>query len=166
MSDNLVSRPDPDPDGGPALEQRASLRASDAEREAALRILATHFADGRLEQAEFDERTDAALTARTRDQLSALFVDLPGPMPVPSPNAEQPGVAERASALFAAGRWRARPVAVPWTPPLVLVPVLFAFAVLAALHGAPPFPLIPLAFILLRRHRRWNRWNREARPWS
>ena len=164
MSDNLGSRPDPDPDGGPVPDQRPRLRASDAEREAALRILGKHFADGRLEQAEFDERTDAALAARTQDELRALFVDLPGPMPVPSPASGQAGAADRASAAFAAGRWRARPVAVHWTPPLVLVPVFFAFAILAALHGAPPFPLIPLAFILLRRHR-WNRWNREARPW-
>jgi hypothetical protein len=47
-------------------------------------------------------------------------------------------------------------------PPLILAPVLLALAVIAVLHGFPPFPLIPLAFVVTRRHRRWNR---EAPPW-
>lgn len=152
-------------DNHPAVDQHTDLRASDAEREEALRSLAAHFADGRLERAEFDERADAALAARTRDQLRTLFADLPGPAPVPSPAAEQSAALDRASAAFASARQRMLPAAVPRTAPLILVPVLFAFAVLAALHGAPPFPLIPLAFILLRRRRRWTHWNREARPW-
>ncbi len=49
------------------------IRASDAEREDALRRLAGHYADGRLERAEFDERADAAFAALTREQLRTLF---------------------------------------------------------------------------------------------
>lgn len=152
-------------DNDPAVDQYQSLRASDAERETALRSLAAHFADGRLDRAEFDERADAALAARTQDQLRALFADLPGPAPVPSPMSEQSAAVDRATETLAAFRQRAFPAMVPRTPPLILVPVLLAFAVLAVLHGAAPFPLIPLAFILLRRRRRWTHWNREARPW-
>lgn len=157
MSDNNT-------DHDAALAPSASVRASDAEREAALRALSAHYADGRLEHAEFDQRADAALAARTRDDLLALFADLPGPKPVPSPADEQVRAGRRPSTADTADRLRARPAA-SGNAALVLVPALLAFAVLAALHGAPPFPLIAIAFVLMRRHRRWNRWNREARPW-
>ena len=39
--------------------------------------LAEHFADGRLDQAEFDERVGRAMSAKTRADLSGLFDDLP-----------------------------------------------------------------------------------------
>jgi hypothetical protein len=129
-------------------------------------MLATHFADGRLDQAEFDERADAALAARTQDQLRTLFADLPGPAPVPPAERDQARATASVSGKYAAARQQARPPAAPWAAPLVFVPVLLTFAVLAALHGAPPFPLIALAFILVRRHRRSTRWNREVRPWT
>jgi uncharacterized protein DUF1707 len=161
VSDNQDPNPNPPTDN----QRNPGLRASNAERESALRILATHFADGRLDRAEFDERTDAALAARTQDQLRTLFADLPGPTPVPPAVPEHARAAASASAAADPAGWQARPPA-PWTGSLVLVPVLLAFAVLAALHGAPPFPLIPLAFILLRRRRRSTRWNREVRPWT
>lgn len=134
-----------------------AVRASDAERENALRALAAHFADGRLDRSEFDERADAALAARTQSQLRALFTDLPGPPPVPAAAIETDAAPARA-ALRPAGRR----VAAPGFPLLLLVPVLLVLAVTAAVHGLPPFPLIPLLFILSHRHRRWNR---EARPW-
>ena len=161
MSDNQDPNLNPPTD----KQQNPGLRASNAERESALRILAAHFADGRLDRAEFDERTDAALAARTQDQLRALFADLPGPTPVPPAVPEHSRAAASASGAAEPAGWQGRSP-VPWTGSLVLVPVLLAFAVLAALHGAPPFPLIPLAFILLRRHRRSTRWNREVRPWT
>ena len=49
----------------------------DAERQAAADRLAGHFADGRLDQAEFDERAGLAMSAKTQADLSALFTDLP-----------------------------------------------------------------------------------------
>ena len=60
----------------------SSLRASDAERENAVHALAAHYAVGRLDRPEFDERVETALAARTQPQLDALFADLPGPSPV------------------------------------------------------------------------------------
>jgi hypothetical protein len=53
------------------------IRASDSERDQVVALLQGHFADGRLTQDELEERTGAALGARTRDELRALTVDLP-----------------------------------------------------------------------------------------
>jgi Domain of unknown function (DUF1707) len=53
------------------------LRVSDAERQAVTDRLAEHFADGRLDQAEFDGRVGRAMNAKTRADLSGLFSDLP-----------------------------------------------------------------------------------------
>ena len=39
--------------------------------------LSQHFADGRLDQAEFDDRVGRAMNAKTRADLSDLFSDLP-----------------------------------------------------------------------------------------
>jgi hypothetical protein len=63
-----------------AITQQAgqAIRASDGERDQVVAQLQRHFADGRLTQAELEERVGAALAARTRDQLHALTADLPG----------------------------------------------------------------------------------------
>jgi GntR family transcriptional regulator len=53
------------------------LRVSDAEREAVTDQLAGHFAAGRLDQAEFDDRVGRAMSAKTRADLSGLFAGLP-----------------------------------------------------------------------------------------
>jgi hypothetical protein len=60
---------------GPYSDQH--LRVSDAERQAVTDRLAEHFGDGRLDQAEFDERVGRAMNAKTRADLSGLFDDLP-----------------------------------------------------------------------------------------
>jgi hypothetical protein len=59
-----------DPPGSPAL------RASDADRERVTELLRAAVADGRLDPAEFHERLDAALAARTTDALAPLTTDL------------------------------------------------------------------------------------------
>src|SRR5215472_13228028 len=53
-----------------------SLRASDADRDRVIELLRAAVADGRLDAGEFDERLDAALTARTLDALAPLTADL------------------------------------------------------------------------------------------
>jgi hypothetical protein len=55
-----------------------AIRASDGERDQVVAQLQRGFADGRLTQAELEERVGAALAALTRDQLHALTADLPG----------------------------------------------------------------------------------------
>lgn len=77
------------------------IRLSDNERMTALQALGTHFADGRLDISEFNERTEKAAVARTRGELRPLFDDLPGGLPLdsntPVPVQEDPAVAELAN---------------------------------------------------------------------
>jgi uncharacterized protein DUF1707 len=54
----------------------APLRASDADRNVVHGLLTEAFADGRLDREEYDERTTAAVQARTLGQLPALVADL------------------------------------------------------------------------------------------
>lgn len=147
-------------------ERESELRASDAERERAARALATHFADGRLDRTEFDERVETAYAARTRPQLDALFVDLPGPSPVPAERASAEVLAATPGTPGRPADFRRPPfVAGLPLPLLVLMPVLLGLAVTAVVHGLPPFPLVPLLLFFVAA-RRGRRWNRQAGPRS
>jgi hypothetical protein len=53
-------------------------RVSDAERADVAERLSKHYSDGRLDQAEFNERLDRAMKAKTHADLSGLLDDLPG----------------------------------------------------------------------------------------
>ncbi len=68
------------------------------------------FAEGRLDDAEFDERSRAALTARTHADLDALLADLPAAPTAAGPAPVLPGPGRFAVALKSsvrrAGRWR------------------------------------------------------------
>ncbi len=64
----------PGPTGGVPPSQ---LRVSDAERHEVADLLARHFADGRLDQVELDDRVGRAMAARTRADLDGLLTDLP-----------------------------------------------------------------------------------------
>jgi DUF1707 SHOCT-like domain len=90
--------------GGPAT------RASDRERDVVVQRVQDAFAEGRLDDAEFDERTRAALTARTHADLDALLADLPASPSAPPPVRAVPGPGRYAIALKSsvrrAGRWR------------------------------------------------------------
>jgi hypothetical protein len=88
-----------------------ALRASDRDRDAVLQRVQQAFAEGRLEDAEFDERMRAAMTARTHADLDALLADLPEEKAA----ALAPIVAGRGPGRFAvalkgsvrrSGRWR------------------------------------------------------------
>ena len=65
---------------------------------------------GPLDDAEFDERSRAALTARTHADLDALLADLPAAPAAPGPAPALPGPGRFAVALKSsvrrAGRWR------------------------------------------------------------
>jgi Domain of unknown function (DUF1707) len=64
----------------------ATMRASDADRDAVVSDLSEHFQAGRLTAGEFDERTGQALTARTWGELGELVTDLPAARPAaPAP---------------------------------------------------------------------------------
>ena len=66
------------------MNQLPQLRAGDADRERTVADLREHFAAGRLDQADFDARLDAAYAATTLDELTALRADLPDPRPLPA----------------------------------------------------------------------------------
>jgi hypothetical protein len=53
------------------------MRISDAERTEVADRLSRHYSDGRLDQAEFNERLDRAMNAKTQADLNGLFADLP-----------------------------------------------------------------------------------------
>ena len=55
----------------------ADLRVSDAERQSVADALSQHFGEGRLDQAEFDERLSQAMNAKTYRDLDGLLTDLP-----------------------------------------------------------------------------------------
>ncbi len=117
------------------------LRVSDAERQATADQLKTHFAAGRLDIDEYEERLQRALAARTRHDLDDLVRDLPSVSPVATAQASS-----------------SRPF---------LVAILFAIGVLAVftvtfgvLHWFFfPWWLIPIAFFVL-----FRRWRRGWRP--
>jgi uncharacterized protein DUF1707 len=72
------------------------IRVSDAERNAVTERLAAHYGDGRLDQAEFDERVTRAMAAKTRGDLDGLFDDLPDPEPTGASGTGGPTVPYRA----------------------------------------------------------------------
>jgi hypothetical protein len=55
----------------------SSMRISDAERTEAADLLSKHYGDGRLDEAEFHQRLDQAMRAKTYADLGGLFDDLP-----------------------------------------------------------------------------------------
>jgi hypothetical protein len=71
-------------DRDPGDQRRATLRASDADRERFVETLRRHHADGRLTVDELAERTERTYAARTFGDLDALATDLP-PLQPPAP---------------------------------------------------------------------------------
>ncbi len=61
----------------PFRSASSDMRVSDAERSEIADILSKHYADGRLDQAEFNERVDRAMRAKTRGDFRGLLDDLP-----------------------------------------------------------------------------------------
>jgi hypothetical protein len=77
----------------------ASLRASDADREVIHGVLAEAFADGRLDRAEYDERSSAVLDARTLGELPPVVADLVPALPARTAGGRVPLVAATSSDL-------------------------------------------------------------------
>jgi Domain of unknown function (DUF1707) len=154
------------------------MRAGTTDRQAAVDRLTTHFADGRLDAAEFDQRVATAYGSTYLDELQPLFADLPsarpdrpswaygpGPMPLAGPGRDRyrPG-----------GRWGSdgrRPGPPPAIRLALFVLLMFAifWSVGAVAHGFFPFPLLWLAIGLLlfskmRYHRRMRDFHGHRRP--
>ncbi|HEV2376839.1 MAG TPA: DUF1707 domain-containing protein [Streptosporangiaceae bacterium] len=86
------------------------VRASDQERDLAVGRLQAAFAEGRLNDTEFDLRMRAALTAQTRADLAELTADLPADAPGPPPAATRQRLGRLAvsfkSSIRRAGQWQ------------------------------------------------------------
>ena len=83
-------------DRDPGDQRRASLRASDADREQFVEALRRHHAEGRLTVEELTERTEQAYAARTLGDLDTLGSDLPPlqpPAAAPAPGTSPPAPA-------------------------------------------------------------------------
>lgn len=102
--------------------RQRNLRVSDAEREHVVELLQKAIGRGMLDLDEFTQRTDVALASRTRGELNAVLVDLPGlvhrdamaPPPVWAPPAqtfapvssdERVELKAHGSSLIRKGRW-------------------------------------------------------------
>jgi len=144
----------------------AHLRVSDAERNAVADRLSQHYGDGRLDQAELDDRLGRAMSAKTRADLDALLADLPeaGPPPRQARGA-RPAGSDPVPAGPAAARPRRRMLPVVLTVLLVLLSwrVLVHWGGPWALFwpggwfGLPWLWIALLAFVWLRWGRRHHR---------
>jgi hypothetical protein len=127
-----------------------TLRISDADREAAMGLLSEQYAEGRLTKDEFDERSDAVWSARTRGDLAPVFVDLPVPSPaVPAVPARMGGRRSRS-----------------W--PVPLAPIVF---LLVAVTIITHLPFVLFALVLWFCFSRWRGgrrggWHGGRRSWS
>jgi hypothetical protein len=126
---------------------RHGMRVSDADRDAVVTELGEHFGQGRLDQAEFDERMTQALAARTEGDLDGLLADLPPARPAVS-----------------AAPARAWPRRLPVAVPLLFAVILIAtFAAGGRQHGGVPWPLWWLLPIMILRFAWWRGgWRRRS----
>ena len=100
------------------------IRIGDAERDQAVSLLGDHFAAGRLNREELDERIDQAMQAKFTTDLRPLFVDLPGAEPAAGRPAPQ---------------FRAGPPA--YAPLFFLAPLLMIGVVITAIAVGAPWVL-------------------------
>ena len=63
------------------VRRKSELRASDADRDRCVHALRAHYAQGRIDNEELEERLEAATRARTQGELSRLVRDLPRSSP-------------------------------------------------------------------------------------
>jgi phage shock protein PspC (stress-responsive transcriptional regulator) len=130
--------------GWPGSTGDQGMRIGDAERSQVSETLSRHYAAGRLDDEEFNQRMSQAMGAKTRADLSGLLVDLPLAEPDNVPAHRH---------RFGFGRFV-----------LVCIAVLIAASIASSLFWVPHFTgawivIAVLAFFVLRweRHRHWHR---------
>jgi hypothetical protein len=139
---------------GPA----GSLRIGDAERLAAVTALGDHFAAGRLNQDELDERTATAFAARTFADLEPLFADLPAPHPkrpayaAPAPTGWPPPAESRPGWPPPWDGLARREAGMPSVVPFALAfGILLLLTVVATAVFRFPFLLFPVFWLFVAR---------------
>jgi len=124
------------------------MRASDQDREEAVRALTDQYAEGRLDHAEFELRMDRAQQATYLHDLDPLFADLPGRVAPTSRTTAGPPVPTRTAPRPAA-------LAVLALLSALASLALVALAVGSVVSGHLLWLLVPLAaFVISRRARR------------
>lgn len=121
----------------PRSPDLAPLRASDRDRDLALRILSEAYAEGRLSRDEFDERADAVNATRTLGELPALLVDL-----VPSA-ALRPGTGLEHHRQRAVAKYQRERRDAIWT---FLSVSAICWVIWAVAGQGFPWPLFPMFF--------------------
>jgi len=119
-----------------------NLRVSDAERADVADRLSKHYGDGRLDQAEFNERMERAMSAKTQGDFAGLFADLPD-----LPDRAEPGATPPANLTR-------KPSRSPMSRLFLLILIVVAAALLgqALIHSFFPWLLVLaiVAFLFLR----------------
>jgi hypothetical protein len=115
------------------------LRVSDAERADVADRLSKHYGDGRLDQAEFNERMERAMSAKTVGDFAGLFSDLPE---MTESGQNQPVPATRSKCRSSMSRI------------LLLILIIVAAAILgnALMHSFFPWLLVGVAVFLWLRY--------------
>ena len=131
------------------------VRIGDAERDQAVSLLGDHFAAGRLNREELDERIDQAIQAKFSTDLRPLFADLP----VAGPPVGRP-----------APQFRAAPVA--YAPLFLLAPMLLIAILVTAIAVGAPWVLWVFFWMFMcsgfwgrRRFRHHAHYHREPPPY-
>ena len=126
------------------MARRATLRASDADRENVAERLRRAAGEGRIVAEELEERLEAVFSARTYGELDAVVADLPG---TPARRRERP-----------------RALAVPRSPALIvalvfLLPVLVSMLIAAVVVITTRFAawalVLALGWWVFGQHRRY-----------
>lgn len=132
--------------------ERSGIRVGNDEREAASKALGAHLDAGRLDAEEYGDRYAKASLARTRDELDALFVDLPAPhafTPMAPPKPPAPPVSARIGAFSAT---------------IVALAPFVALALFFITHTWIWFLLIPASAVIVRGGRPGRRASRNGGP--
>ncbi|WP_067666575.1 DUF1707 SHOCT-like domain-containing protein [Nocardia miyunensis] len=137
---------DSDSVGFGASAASGAVRIGTAEREQAAASLGEHFAAGRLEVDEYDDRVARAYAAKTAADLAVLFSDLPRPVPAQTP---PPAPTARPGRSL--------------LPVALLALLILAVVLVATTHFVPFFVFPVLFFIFLRGRRGWGQQYR-GRP--
>lgn len=125
------------------------IRASDSERDSVVDVLRDAYTDGRLTLEEFDERTTAAYASKTWAELRELTADLPV-QPVLGADVPQRAPRPAATAQHAAAQQPRSWQAGHGQPLGRVLPVIFAWIMIAAAAGAPDIAAgLSVAFICL-----------------
>jgi hypothetical protein len=135
------------------------IRVSDAERNSVAELLGQHYADGRLDQAEFDERINRTMAAKTRGDLAGLFDDLPEGGPAGAGPAGPGGLGDPA-VPYRGPRRRGGIVRALLLLLVVFICANFAWHAFTSLFFIQPLVwafVIVVAILLLNRSRRHDR---------